>query len=414
MGSPVPDIRQELRQTLRRLDELHPARLSVETLRRLQAGVQTRFGELNVEAVQLEETVQESLDRSEQDTLQLAKTKTARLRAEADQLQEQDDKLEVAIQRRIVREGMASILGSDKAVSILESVVMMLIVVVLSLLVYDSTVPDDSTRPSWLSKDSIFLIDTVCCLIFMSEFFLRLYCAESKMFVWRHHWIDFVTSIPIPGQAQLARFGRVARLARFARVLRMLRFLRFLRLFFLLWRGMDKLQDVIDVKLMKRTLRWAVAVTLLGAVFIYLTEGNGWNILSQGSSDATTSVADPADGTASVPGPENDGDHITASDGADGSEPNAVGSLPLALWWSFTTVVTGGFGDIHNPESSSGQMLTAILVIMGMVLVGVFTATLTSLYVGEQSEEIERLQENLVERLDQISRRLDQLESPDG
>ena len=149
-------------------------------------------------------------------------------------------------------------------------------------------------------------------------------------------------------------------------------------------------------------------------MFIFLTEGNGWNILSHGSSDATTSVADPADGTASVPGPENDGDHITAADGADVSEPNAVGSLPLALWWSFTTVVTGGFGDIYNPESSSGQMLTAILVIMGMVLVGVFTATLTSLYVGEQAEEIERLQEDLGDRLDQISRRLDQLESPDS
>ncbi|MFP6700210.1 MAG: hypothetical protein VB861_00615, partial [Planctomycetaceae bacterium] len=53
------------------------------------------------------------------------------------------------------------------------------------------------------------------------------------------------------------------------------------------------------------------------------------------------------------------------------------------------------FGDIHNPESASGQILTAILVIMGMVLVGVFTATLTSLFLGEQSEEIEKLQEEL-------------------
>ena len=41
----------------------------------------------------------------------------------------------------------------------------------------------------------------------MSEFVLRLNCAESKRFVWKHHWVDFATSIPIPGEAQLSRFG---------------------------------------------------------------------------------------------------------------------------------------------------------------------------------------------------------------
>ncbi len=39
---------------------------------------------------------------------------------------------------------------------------------------------------------------------------------------------------------------------------------------------------------------------------------------------------------------------------------------------------------------------------MGMMLVGVFTATLTSLFLGEQSEEIEKLQEELGRRLDRL------------
>ena len=37
-----------------------------------------------------------------------------------------------------------------------------------------------------------------------------------------------------------------------------------------------------------------------------------------------------------------------------------------------------------------------------MILVGVFTATLTSLYVGEESEELQRYQEEMNERLDRI------------
>ncbi|MED5448175.1 MAG: potassium channel family protein, partial [Planctomycetota bacterium] len=83
------------------------------------------------------------------------------------------------------------------------------------------------------------------------------------------------------------------------------------------------------------------------------------------------------------------------------------------LWWSFTTVVTGGFGDIHNPETPGGQLLTAILIVTGMVLVGVFTATLTSLFIGEQAEEIEKLQEELSQRLDQLANRIENRDGPD-
>ena len=54
-----------------------------------------------------------------------------------------------------------------------------------------------------------------------------------------------------------------------------------------------------------------------------------------------------------------------------------------SLWWSFTTLVTGGFADIHNPTSVGGKILTVMLVIGGMVLVGVFTATLTSVLVRD-------------------------------
>jgi ABC-type Na+ efflux pump permease subunit len=136
---------------------------------------------------------------------------------------------------------------------------------------------------------------------------------------------------------------------------------------------MDKLQDVIDVKMMKRTIRWAAVVTLLGAIVMYKLEGA--TIVENGV-----------------------------------ESPNPVGSILLAVWWSFTTVATGGFGDIHNPISINGQILTAILVITGMVLIGVFTATLTSLFVGEQSEEIERLQDDLSMKIDAIAERLDKLD----
>jgi len=39
-----------------------------------------------------------------------------------------------------------------------------------------------------------------------------------------------------------------------------------------------------------------------------------------------------------------------------------------------------------------------------MILVGVFTATLTSLYVGEESAEMQQMQDNMIDRLDQMEK----------
>ena len=149
---------------------------------------------------------------------------------------------------------------------------------------------------------------------------------------------------------------------------------------------MDKFQDVLDIKLMKKTLKWGIIATILGAVLVYQVEG-------------IPTAGDPLSG---------DSTNSPSSLVSESFEGEAVASLPKAIWWSFTTVLTGGFGDIHNPTTVSGQLLTGFLVITGMVLVGVFTATLTSIFVGEQSEELERLSENIDERLNVLIRKIDQ------
>ena len=364
---------QRLKTTLQHLDAIHPSRLPIEDLRKLKASVAKELSALGERASECAQAASDALQQADPSVLRYARDEAAKLRTQAEYLEDLDAKLEASIQRQVMHDNMVSKMGSPGRLAALEGLIMTLIALVLGLLMYDLTAGPDKERPVWLSRDNIFLVDLACCAIFMSEFVFRCLCAESKRYVWKHHWIDFVTSIPIPGQHQLHRFGRVARLARFMRLLRLL---RFFRMFFILWRGMDKLQDVIDIKMMKKTIRWAVAATLLGALAIYQLEGT-----------------------------------LVTEDGG-GETPNPVGNMMLAIWWSFTTVLTGGFGDIHNPESPAGQILTAVLVITGMVFVGVFTATLTSLFVGEQTEETGRLHDELSSKLDEIAQRIDKLERP--
>jgi voltage-gated potassium channel len=84
-------------------------------------------------------------------------------------------------------------------------------------------------------------------------------------------------------------------------------------------------------------------------------------------------------------------------------------SMVTSLWWSFTTVVTGGFADIHNPETMAGKVLTVVLVILGMVLVGIFTATLTSVMVGDE-DDMEQLRTEMDEHFSQVLERIEQIE----
>lgn len=257
---------------------------------------------------------------------------------------------------RQLQEQMAARLGSERRRVIYDAVVMLLIfVVVTALLVQEfaALAPATQALLDWL--------DFGACCLFLTDFFWRMRLASSKRWFWRRYWLDFVTSIPLPSMYAL-RIGRTVRLVRLVRLLRLARLIR-IALFF--WRGMDKLAAAFDVRLMRRSLGLLMIVLTLGSLGILFAEAH--------------------------------------------TEAENVNSFGQSLWWSFTTVVTGGFGDIHNPESFGGRLLTVALVIAGMVVVGIFTATLTSLLVREndESEAIISLEERVLGELSALRTDLD-------
>ena len=217
-----------------------------------------------------------------------------------------------------------------------------------------------------------WIIDVVCCTIFMANFFFEHKLAASKRWYWKNNWIDFITSIPLPPVQVIAASGNigVVRLGRLLRAVRILRALRLFRIGLFFWRGMDHLSTTLDVRLLKRSLLYGLLSLVFGAcVFM------GLERMESGS------------------------------------------GFWASLWWSFTTLVTGGYADIHNPETAFGRILTVFLVITGMVLVGVFTATLTSILVkDEDSLKAEELDEQIgivtkiQEEIKTTNRRLDRLE----
>jgi voltage-gated potassium channel len=72
---------------------------------------------------------------------------------------------------------------------------------------------------------------------------------------------------------------------------------------------------------------------------------------------------------------------------AEHSQPGTkINTFADALWWSICTVTTVGYGD-ESPVTGTGRLVAALLMIGGIGLVGIVTATLASWIVQRVSQE---------------------------
>jgi voltage-gated potassium channel len=65
---------------------------------------------------------------------------------------------------------------------------------------------------------------------------------------------------------------------------------------------------------------------------------------------------------------------------------NSFGGPLNAFYWSVVTLATTGYGDVV-PRSTLGRTLTMVFILMGMVMIAVFTATLASVFTAKKIKE---------------------------
>ena len=342
----------DIRSIAERVDNIRLVKLPIPVLEKIYEDIQRDLNKVVERAKTIEEELHAKLLNGDGSSLEEAHKEMAQCKREADEIEDYKNLIYDALQEAKLKKRMAEFLGSERRANLLEVTVLALIVVVLGFMTWELFYLQGSEHAD--TRLNIFYLDAGCCVIFLTEFFLRYRFAEDRRWYVRNHWIDFVTSIPIPAVSEL-RYGRSVRLLRLIRALRVL---RAFRIIFFFWRGMDHLSSVVNVKLMKKSMKGICVIMILGAFIIQLGEG------------------------------ENDA---------------SVGSFAESIWWSFTTVVTGGFADIYNPTTTGGRFLTVLLIISGMIIVGVFTATLTSLYVEEGTEELQMMQKTLDERFTNLA-----------
>jgi voltage-gated potassium channel len=69
----------------------------------------------------------------------------------------------------------------------------------------------------------------------------------------------------------------------------------------------------------------------------------------------------------------------------ENAKTSNIHSYPEALWWAIVTVTTVGYGDRY-PVSPGGRVVAAVLMLVGIGLIGVLTATVASVFIREHTD----------------------------
>lgn len=169
-------------------------------------------------------------------------------------------------------------------------------------------------------------VDWTIYALFVGDYLIRLSVAKEKKAFFRENVFDLIAIIP---------FSALFRIFRLARFVRVLRFMRLFRAAAISTRFLARLRGLLDTNGFKYMLILSVGAILASAAAMMYVEGM---------------------------------------------------SFMDALWWSFVTATTVGYGDL-SPSSGAGRIIAAGLMIVGIGLIGSLTSSITSFFLVRDTDK---------------------------
>lgn len=194
--------------------------------------------------------------------------------------------------------------------------------------------------------------DNAICALFFLDFLISLWRAPNKwqyMYTWG--WLDLASSIP---SLDPLHWGRAARIMRIFRVLRGIRATKLIVSLILDWRSQGTF----------------LAVALVSILLIIFSSV----AILQFEAVAGGNIKTPED----------------------------------ALWWSFVTITTVGYGDRY-PVTAEGRMVGALLMTVGVGLFATFSGFVAAWFLTpeakQQESELESLRQELLKIRELLEKR---------
>lgn len=178
-----------------------------------------------------------------------------------------------------------------------------------------------------LSNNQLFFfntLDNIIWIIFVFDYFYRLFNNDNKLNFIKNNKIDLLSIIPTSSFFQAFKL---------LKSLKFLKFLKLLKLTFFIGRYIKSLKIFLKFNNFHYSIITTIFIILIGTILISFVE------------------------------------NMSISD---------------ALWWSFVTTTTVGYGDI-SPTSNIGRLIAAILMLVGIGFLGILTGNIATYFLTKKN-----------------------------
>ena len=202
------------------------------------------------------------------------------------------------------------------------------------------------------AADTLERVGWIIWAVFAIELAANTYLAQRRLLHLRDHWFDvLIVVLPFLRPLRLARTVRLARLGQGARLLA----------------GVARFAHSVQAILAERGLQYV----LLAGLILIVTAAAAVTRFERGSG-------------------------------------GTIQDFSTALWWAATTVTTVGYGDAY-PVTAEGRGVAVFLMILGIALFGVLTASITSYFVSVTEEKVEVTLEDILAEIRRLEARIEEL-----
>ena len=178
-------------------------------------------------------------------------------------------------------------------------------------------------------------IDLSILGIFIADYFIRFVFSSDKKIFLKNNIFDLIAIIPF---SSLFRIFRVFRIVRIVKLFRFYKILRFLKLFVYFKRFTNKFNSFLGTNGFVYTIYITTVTIFVGAFGIYTLE-----------------------------------------------KGKTVTTFSDAIWWSFVTTTTVGYGDI-SPTTNLGRFIAGFLMLIGIGFVGMLTGTIATYFMQQHKQ----------------------------
>ena len=200
------------------------------------------------------------------------------------------------------------------------------IVLILALITIVISTIDLTDNLNFSYASYLYIIDNIILLFFAIDYIVRFVKSDKKHVFMKQNIFDLLAIIPFNSLFSFFRIFRIFRVMRVAKLFKIFKLIR-LASFLVKIKGFLRTNGFIYIL-------FANVVTIfVGATAIYIAE-----------------------------------------------KGTTVNSFSDAIWWSFVTSTTVGYGDI-SPSTSLGRIIAVMLMVVGIAFVGMLTATIATYFI---------------------------------